>query len=288
MNTNPLVSIILPTYNRASYLKKSINSVLSQTYKNFELIIVNDRSADNTAEVVSGLMAQDDRVKLIVNETNTGLVKSLNQGVRAARGEYIARIDDDDLWHNKEKLAKQVQFMESNPACVLVGGGVIRVNEESEEIVRHLLPESDEDIRKVILKDNLFVHTTVMFRKNTWEKTGGYDESLVFSEDWDLWLRMGKIGGMHNLQEYFTTYLQGSQNISNNNVMRNAILNLKLRWKYRNEYHGAYGALVWGAAYFIYTCIPFRSRFVSILKVPRRLLFGNPVYTASHEKKNKS
>src|SRR3990167_5227886 len=112
MNNSPLVSIILPTHNRSSLIGGSIESVLSQTFRDFELVVVNDGSTDNTRKVVDDFSMRDFRVRQVVNKTNLGLVGSLNKGVENAKGKYIARIDDDDRWCDKEKLEKQITFLE--------------------------------------------------------------------------------------------------------------------------------------------------------------------------------
>jgi len=274
----PLVSVILSTYNREKYIKRAIESALNQTYKNIELIIINDGSTDRTAEIISEFSKKDPRITILTNETNLGLAKSLNKGISQSRGKYIARLDDDDFWSEPRKLEKQVRFFEKNPNYILVGGGVIRIDESGKEIVRHLLPESDEDIRKSILIDNTFAHPTVVFKKSTWEKIGGYDENLYFSEDWDLWLRFGKLGKFYNFQEYFTCYLQGKQNISNLNIRRNLKLNIKLRKKYRKDYPNFWKAFFLGWAYYFYTFLPFGEKFRPIFLKLRKVIFGPPPY----------
>lgn len=283
MKSSTLVSIILPTYNRASYLKRSVESVLSQTYKNFELVIVNDGSRDNTAEVVAGLIAQDGRVRLATNKTNAGLVKSLNHGVRAARGEYIARIDDDDVWEDSEKLAKQVAFLDAHADHVLIGGGVIRVDAKGKEIMRFMLPEHDQDIRRMMLLNNPFAHAAVMFKKSTWERAGGYDEALPFSEDWDLWMRFGDFGKYYNFQEYFLRYLKAGQNKTSDDVRvirTNTRLNMRLRMKYRTKFPNFLKSFILGWTYYASTFLPFRDAMHPIFSKLRRLALGQPAYSA--------
>jgi len=278
MNKQPLVSVILPTYNRERYIKRAIESVLNQTCKNIELIIIDDGSTDKTSEIISEFSKKDPRIAILTNETNLGLVRSLNKGIGKAQGKYIARLDDDDYWCDKEKLDKQVRFLEAHSEYILVGGGVIRVDESGKEIVRHLLSESDGEIRKLILFDNVFAHPTVVFRKSAWELAGGFDENLPFSEDWDLWLRFGKLGKFYNFQEYFTCYLQGKQNISNFNIRRNLKLNIRLRKKYRNDYPNFCKAFLLGWAYYFYTFLPFSQFLKPIFSKIRRIIFGQPVY----------
>ena len=125
----PLVSIITATYNDESYIENSIRSVLSQDFTDFEYIIINDGSVDNTKKIVQRLQKEDSRIRLI-NQQNKGLVASLNRGINEARGKYIARIDGDDEWL-PHKLKTQVDMLENDDELVLVGGGAEIINQDS-------------------------------------------------------------------------------------------------------------------------------------------------------------
>ncbi|MGB2762530.1 MAG: glycosyltransferase [Minisyncoccales bacterium] len=278
MSHPSLVSIILPTYNRGTYIRRAVGSVLSQTYKEFELIIIDDGSTDETPKIISEFKRKNTRVKCITNKPNIGLVKSLNKGIKNAKGKYIARIDDDDSWCDSQKLEKQVEFLENNVDYIAVGGGVIKVDAAGKEIARHLLSENDKDLKNSMLLNNSFVHSSVVFRKEIWEKVGGFDETLDFSEDWDLWLRFGQLGNFYNFQQYFVRYLQDQQNKSNYNIQHNARLNIKLRKKYRNDYPNFWKAYILGWAQYIYTFLPFRIALKPIFSKLRRIIFGNPGY----------
>jgi len=280
MNNSPLVSIILPTHNRSSLIGGSIESVLSQTFRDFELVVVNDGSTDNTRKVVDDFSMRDFRVRQVVNKTNLGLVGSLNKGVENAKGKYIARIDDDDRWCDKEKLEKQITFLESNSDYVVTGGGVIDVDATGKEITRFFLLDHDEHLKNVILLHNPFAHSAVVFRKDAWEKAGGYDEELSSTncEDWDLWLRMGKLGKFYNFQEYFIRYLRDRQNKSNFNVRHTLMVNNRLRKKYRNDYPNFWKAYVMGLALYLFSFLPIGESLKPFFSAPRRIIFGNPVY----------
>jgi glycosyltransferase involved in cell wall biosynthesis len=234
----PFVSVVLSTYNRAEYLKKSVESVLRQTYTNFEFIIVDDGSSDNTKDILSFYAMKDPKITVIRNAQNQGQVVCLNEGILQSRGIYIARIDDDDFWCDPAKLEKQVEFLEKHREAIMVGGGQIRVNVQGKVLARYLPPASDRGVRTRMLRTNPFPHPSVMFRKEVWEKAGRYDETLNFSEDWDLWMRFGRLGTYANISEYVVTCLKGSQNRSNYTVKANTLLNLKLRFRYRKEFPG--------------------------------------------------
>jgi len=276
--SKPLVSVILPTFNRAEYIKKSIESVLIQNYENFELIVVNDGSIDNTLNIISNFAKKDPRIKIINNKVNIGLAKSLNKGIKKANGKYVARIDDDDFWCDKDKLKKQAEFLNKNSNYALVGGGVIKINKKGKEIVRHRLPEKDKEIREKMLLDDCFVHPAVMFKKSSWQKAGGYNENLSFSEDWDLWLKLGKIGKLYNFPDYFVCYLQGGQNVSSYNIKRNLKININLRKKYKNDYPHFWKAYFLGWAYYFYAFLPFKKTFRPLLSKIKKIIFGEPVY----------
>lgn len=117
----PLISIILPSYNGAKYIRQAIESVLVQDYQNIELIVINDASTDTTREIVAEYAAKYPRVRLLDNATNSKLVFSLNRGISEAKGEFIARIDDDDIWTDSSKLTQQLFALQSHPEIGVVG-----------------------------------------------------------------------------------------------------------------------------------------------------------------------
>lgn len=268
----PIASIIIPTRNRGKRIKKAIESVLEQTYKNFELIIINDASTDGTGEIISKFARKDPRIKVITNEINLGLARSLNKAIKISCGEYIARLDDDDFWSDARKLEKQIDFLEKKLDYMLVGGGVIRIDEQGKEIIRFYLPREDEEIRRTVLLGNPFAHSSVVFRKEAWEKSGGYDENLPFSEDWDLWMRFGKLGKFYNFPEYFIYYSQSIKSMSSSNIRRNIKINVELAKKYRNDYAGYKEAVFFCLIAYIYSFLPFNRRLWPIaFKIKNRL-----------------
>ena len=250
-----MISVIMATYNRADKIGKAIESVLSQTYTDFELIIVDDGSTDDTLSVLRSY--SDSRIKIIDNKENIGFVKSLNKAINLAQGKYIARIDDDDYWCDDSKLEKQVKFLESNLEYNLVGCGMIK-NE-----VKYLFKEKDEDIRKTMLLTDQFVHPGVVFRKDAWETAGRYDEKFFFSQDWDLWMRLGKTGKMYNFQEYFVCVGDDGKNRTSKRMRYHLMLNQKIRWRYRKDYPNFLKAYLLGLVVLL---LPFQQQIKKLFK----------------------
>ncbi len=279
----PFVSIIIPTYNGSKCIKKAIESILDQEFLNFEIIVIDDGSTDTTSEIIKELGKRDSRVRYFKNEKNLGFVKSLNRGLKESKGKYIARLDDDDFWSDKKKLLKQVNFLLSNPGYVLVGGGLIKVNEQGKEAVRYLLPESDEDIRKSILVSNCFGHSAVVFLKEAAQIVGGYDEEFGFFADRSLWLKLGTIGKFYNFQEYFVCYLDKeldneTYRARDYQIRRKLILNIKLRARYKNFYPGFYRSLTLCFFSFFYSFLPYKKYFWPVTSKMRTMIFGAPSY----------
>lgn len=269
MEKQPLVSVILPTYKRGERLKKAIESVLSQTYKNLELIIIDDTPDDSISNLISEI--KDSRIIYIQNKERLGFVKSLNKGVSLAKGKYVARIDADDFWYNDKKLGKQIEFLENHSDYVLCGGGVIITDEKGKEMVMFLHPKKDEDIRKTILFLGNFAHSSIVFRKDTYDLVGGYDECLDYCEDRDLWLKLGKVGKFYNFQDYFIKYLQSEK--SRSNRRKEIKIGNELRKKYRNDYPNFYKATIFSYFYSFY-CFFLRKLLYSASPKLREISFN--------------
>lgn len=276
MEDKPLISVLITTRNRASYLKETIENVLLQTYNNIQVLVMDDSSSDNTFQVIADFSKSDKRIKGFENQTNLGVADSLNKGIALARGEYIAIIDDDDLWIDGEKLKKQITFLSQRKEYALVGGGAVWHDEKGRELLRYLLPEDDEEIRSRILMDNCFVHSAVMFRKRDFEKTGGYRKQFGVGCDWALFLELGRLGKFYNFPGYFVDHLQWSKNISRVNVRRIIKDDMKIRRAYGKYYPRRIASLMLGAALYLGSWIPHRAGLTLPLLKLRSVFFGNP------------
>ena len=294
MQNQPLISVILATHNREKYLKRAIESVLRQTYKNIELIVVNDGSTDQTTEILREYTSKDEHVKILTNKESIGFTKSLKRGIEeVSSGEYIARIDDDDFWCDDKKLEKQVQFLQDNQDYVLCGGGVIVVDEKEKEKIRFFQPEKDEDIRKSLLFLSGFVHSSVLFRKGAYLKVGGYDEQFNLSQDRDLWLKLGRVGKLYNFQEYFVVYLQSQGGLTHGKWQEQMKINAILRRKYQKDYPNYYLSILFNWFYYFYKSSFLRKLFYPISPKLRNLVFNmvnipSDIYPPEKEKANKA
>jgi len=281
MNNQPLISVIIITYDRAHYIAKAIGSILNQNYQNIEIIIVDDGSTDGTKDFVQPYL--NDKKIYYIYQKNQGVSVARNNGIKSSNGKYIAILDSDDFWYDKEKLQKQADFLEKNSKYGLVGGGIIKINRKGKEFARYLFPEKDENIRKLILVNNLFAHSTVLFRRDVFEKVGGYDKHFAFLEDWDLWLKIGKISKFYNFQEFFCYYLDHeydnpSYTIRNRRTRRQIKLNIKLRKKYRNDYPYYKKAILFCWADYFFSFLPFKQRLRSILLKLKTLILSFSIY----------
>src|SRR3989344_7756276 len=187
-----LVSVIIPTYNREKYIKKALDSVFFQTLQDFEIIVVDDGSTDNTKALLEPYI-QEGKAKYIYQQ-NLRVSKARNNGIRNSSGKYIALLDSDDYWLDSEKLEKQVKAFENQKDLVLTSGGIIRITQDGEVVSKILNPEKDEDVRRSMLLSCLFAPSAVMFKKEHWEKIGGFNETSDLSEDWEFFMELGKYG----------------------------------------------------------------------------------------------
>jgi glycosyltransferase involved in cell wall biosynthesis len=234
-----MISIILPTFNGEKYLAQAIESVTSQTYREWELIIIDDCSTDTTSHVITPYLI-DKRISYFRNETNLGLQRTLNKGILYAKGILIARLDDDDYWNDITKLERQAEYFENNPSCALVGTGMHYINEDGTLKYTHFPPLEDTLIRKQLLLKTSFIHSSVCFRKEFFDRCGGYSEKEEdrHIEDHELWLKMGLLGSLHNLPMLATTVRHRKDSVSGKNILEQQRKQMLLMKRYRKQYPG--------------------------------------------------
>lgn len=198
------VSVVMSIYNGAKTLELSINSIIKQTYVDWEFIIVNDGSTDNTGDLLNNYSAKYDNVNIITNDSCHGLAYSLNKAIAKSSGEYIARADADDFSYSS-RLKEQVIFLEKNPLVSVVGTGASYMT-KSKESVDIVMPKEHKEIFKYMYKDSPFIHSSVMMRRIFFIEVGGYNETFRRSQDYDLWCRGKYLGEYHNIENILIGY----------------------------------------------------------------------------------
>jgi glycosyltransferase involved in cell wall biosynthesis len=208
----PVISVILPVFNEDKYLKESVNSLLNQSFKNFELIIIDDASTNpETHKIIDNIKTKDNRIKAIKNETNLGLTKSLNIAIKKAQGKYIARMDADDISH-KERLRIQYNFLEKNKEIGICGTWIKMFNKIHKKYI------SPFDHEHILVKSFIqcpFFHPTVMFRKDLFfHHNLFYNENIRYSQDYELWTRALRVTKGANIPKYLLYYRVHNNQIS--------------------------------------------------------------------------
>ena len=195
---NPKVTVLMPAYNAGKYIAAAVQSALDQTFADFELLIVDDGSFDDTVSVTERF--HDDRIRLIRQEQG-GVSAALNKGLLHARGEYICRFDADDLCF-PQRLARQVEFLDANPDYLLVGSDAEYISEDGEHLFNfRCAGHTHEEILDKLYRFCPFIHSAVMYRKGAILKAGGYSLLAHNFEDYLLWVRLVAVGRCCNLQE---------------------------------------------------------------------------------------
>jgi len=218
---NPKVTVLMSVYNGKRYLREAVGSILNQSFKDFEFLIVDDGSTDETGKILKSY--NDPRIRIHNNRKNIGLAKSLNIGLKMAKGKYIARQDADDI-SMSERLKRQVDFLNSNPDYAVVGTFAKVVNDDLEEVRLWERPTQDIDIRKYLKIDNCIVHGSTMIRISSLINVGFYDESMEKSQDYELWLRLSKKYKMANIPEFLYLWRTNSKKVGIKYVKEKQIL----------------------------------------------------------------
>lgn len=206
------VSVVLPVYNAEAYLHEAVQSVLDQSFSDFELIVLNDGSTDRSAAILESF--SDPRLQ-VLHQKNIGLALTLNKGISLARGEYIARQDADDI-SLPERFAQQVVYLDAHTSCALVGTGSLILEDRQMTARRHQHPCSNGELQMRLLFDSFFVHTSVMMRRSALTQVGTYsiDPERNPPEDFDLWLRLAREFEVANLSDPLVMYREVPSSIS--------------------------------------------------------------------------
>ncbi len=184
----PKVSVLLPVYNGLGVVRTAIQSVLRQDFRDFELVIVDDGSSDGTAEILAAARSKDERIVVVRNATNRGLIASLNRGLASCRGEYVARQDADDV-SSPERLRLQAAHLDAHPEVGVVASAYYRLRDGETRILRRP-PAEDTAIRWKLLFGNCWCHSTVMFRRDLLDAGETAYGAFLHAEDYELWCRL--------------------------------------------------------------------------------------------------
>ncbi|MEW6536277.1 MAG: glycosyltransferase [Candidatus Auribacterota bacterium] len=214
--TTPRVSVIMPVYNAEKYLHYAIESILNQTFTDFELLILNDGSKDSTASIIESFCKKDNRIKTM-NRPNKGLTISLIELIKHAKGIYLARHDADDTSH-PQRFEKQISFLDTHPDISLVGSFASKIDPQGNPTGKLGFASSPGQISRLYARHNLFVHGSIMMRKEAYLEAGGYRPAFLFAQDYDLTSRLvfhGKGANipepLYNLREHEGTLSQNKE-----------------------------------------------------------------------------
>jgi len=214
IRSSPQITVLMSVYNNDKVVARAIDSILNQTYKDFEFLIVDDGSTDDSFKTIKTF--DDKRIKVINNQDNIGLTRSLNKGLKLASGKYIARIDADDI-SLSERLAKQIDFLEENPDFVLCGTSYHIIDKKG-NIIKDIVYNTDpEKLYYDLNFQNIIAHSSIMFKKEEVLSAGGYSDKYRYSQDFDLWQKLARIGKVWVLPDVLMKWNDSEDNISSKN-----------------------------------------------------------------------
>lgn len=205
---NAHITILMPVYNGERYLRETMDSIFAQTYQDYVLLIINDGSTDATRDIV--MSYNDERIQLVDNEQNLGLVRTLNKGIGLVTTEYLARMDADDLWH-PEKLQKQIDYLDSHPDCGLCGTSIHKFGDINADMV---FPVDNDGLKVGFLFYCMMSHPSVIFRMSMLQTKGlRYRPDYYPAEDYKMWTDCLRVTEIHNIPEPLVLYRQHGEQI---------------------------------------------------------------------------
>ena len=242
MSNTPRVTVLMSVYNSEQYLAEAIESILGQTFTNFEFLIINDGSRDGSLKILKAYEKKDPRIRLI-SRANKGLVASLNEGIEKAKGEYLARMDSDDV-SVPTRLEKEAAYLDVHPSVGLVGSNYTVIDESGKHLTSTNVFTHPHDLKIAQVTCNQYGHGSIMARLELIKELGGYDVSVGHVEDYHLWTRLSRVADIANFEEPLYLYRRNSEGITQQNLalqiqqtfaVRNAAFKhfLTHRWQYK-------------------------------------------------------
>ncbi len=233
METEPKVSVVMSVFNGAKFLSAAIESILGQTHRHLEFLIVDDGSTDDSTKILRHFESKDSRIKLTCRE-NTGLTRALNEALSLASGEFIARMDSDDL-AEADRLSQQLIYFDQHADCVALGSRVLLIDPDGDPLAEEQPPETHESILATLWRGiGALPHPTAMIRHGALKSVGGYREEFVCAQDLDLWLRLSEIGKLANLNQTLLRYRLHANSIT---IKRRELQLANAEQAVRDAYH---------------------------------------------------
>ena len=260
---DPRVSVLMPALNAERYISSAIESILGQTFTDFELIVIDDGSTDRTGEIAGCFAKHDSRVSLVTFDQNRGIASALNEGIDVARGQYIARMDADD-WSFPCRLERQIDFLDDNKDVDLCGSAIEVCDSDMNPINLRTYPRTDAEIRRRLFRYSPFAHPAIVYRTGAARAVGGYNTALSPADDYDFYLRLGTVGHFANLPDVLHRWRTSRMSSSQANGRRTERLTSYIQCKAAVEY--GYKMAVGDVAYM---ALQYASSFV----IPSRVKF---------------
>ena len=233
--SSPKISVVMPNYNCEKYIWEAIESILNQTFTDFEFIIIDDGSTDNSWKIIQEYAQKDKRIVAMKNEENLRICRTLNRGVQLAKWKYIARMDSDDI-SLSDRLQKQLTFLENNPKICIVGGTMEIMDETWEVYSNRKYNLTDKNIRRFLFRYSPFCHATTMYHKDIAIKVGLYNIFLHDVEDYDFYFRMWLFWQLANLKDVLYKMRVNKNWVTHSSTSRMEKLVLFVRKKAVHEY----------------------------------------------------
>lgn len=256
----PKISVLMPAYNVEKYIGEAIESILNQTFTDFEFIIIDDCSTDKTWDIIQEYSKKDKRIVAVKNDVNLKLSATLNKGINICKATYIARMDSDD-WSYPYRLEKQYKIIRQDPEIGILGGVMEVCDDKLHTLNIRRYNITDTEIRKHLFRYSPFCHATIIYRKDVVEYAGGYNVNLYDAEDYDLYFRIGKIAKFRNSNDILYKMRYNEKSVSNTRSRRQEKLTLFIRVKALIEY---------GYSMNIYDKLYFFAQLISMFVLPQK------------------
>jgi glycosyltransferase involved in cell wall biosynthesis len=265
----------MSVHNVKRFVREATESIFAQTYRDFEFLTVDDGSTDGSLEILAEAAKKDARLKIITNETNLGLTRSLNKALQQAQGVYIARMDADDV-ALPERLEKQLAFLETHPDITMVGTAYEWIDEQNVVIGKKKVLSDPNALHKILIRTNPFLHGSIMIRKEVLDRAGGYDERYKKAQDYELWLRLSSACLFANLPDILMQKRMTKQMISFKSECEQIRYAVRARMGAIKRGNYPLWCIVFLSKPFLATILPMK-----IVRWARVHLFGQKIYSHS-------